>query len=252
MMLVKKSPADLLRLREACRLSRRALDEACAQVRPGISTAEIDRVAEAVIREHGGTPEFLGYHGYTHSTCISVNDEVVHGVPGERVIREGDLVSIDVGARLDGWVGDNAATILVGEGHAEDRRLSEATKAALDAAIETCRPGKRLSDVARAVEQTAVTTGFRVVRDFTGHGIGEEMHEAPDVPNYVDEHLLENDIVLEEGLCLAIEPMLVAGRPHVQILADGWTAVTCDGSRAAHWEDVVAVTKDGPRILTRP
>jgi methionyl aminopeptidase len=246
-----KTPTEVAALREACRVARGALDAACAAVRPGVRTAEVDAVAEAFIRAQGATPEFLGYHGYPASICISIDDEVVHGIPGDRVVREGDLVSVDVGARLDGWVGDNAATVLVGSVSAEARRLSDTTRECLERAIGACRPGARLSDVGRAVQSLAESRGFSVVREYAGHGIGSRMHEEPQVHNHVDRITLRHDLVLEPGLCIAIEPMLTAGRAAVRTTADGWTVVTRDRSLAAHWEDVVAVTEEGPMVLTR-
>ena len=181
-----------------------------------------------------------------------MNDEVVHGIPGPRMLFEGDLVSIDVGARLDGYVGDNARTVIVGEGGELARRLVDTAQECLVLAINACWPGGRLSDLGRAIQDHAEAQGFSVVRDYAGHGIGARMHEDPQVHNYVDEHTLSTDLVLEPGMCLAIEPMVVQGGSEVRVLDDQWTVVTADGSVAAHWEDVVAVTQDGPRILTRP
>jgi methionyl aminopeptidase len=247
-----KSRKEIGYLREAGRAARLALDAALGAVKPGVTTADVDEVTERTIRALGATPEFKGYRGYPASICISVNEEVVHGIPGRRVIREGDVVSVDVGARLHGWVGDNAATVIVGPAAPEADRLSGVGRECLERAIEQCVPGKRLSDIGRAVQGHAESRGFGVVRDLTGHGIGSKMHEEPHVYNYVDAETLRHDRVLEEGMCLAIEPMLVAGRVAVKTLADGWTVVTKDGSLAVHWEDVVAVTADGPVVLTRP
>jgi methionyl aminopeptidase len=246
-----KTRPEIARLREAGRVARIALDAAIAAVRPGVRTSDVDAEAERVILAHGATPEFKGYHGYPASTCISVNDEVVHGIPGSRVIREGDLVSIDVGARLEGYVGDNAATVPVGAVAPRAKQVCDTARECLEKAVKECRPGKRLSDIGRAVQRHAEARGFSVVRDYAGHGIGVRMHEDPTVHNYVDASVLRRDRVLEPGLCIAIEPMVTAGRPGVRTLPDEWTVVTIDGSVAAHWEDVVAVTEDGPLVLTR-
>jgi methionyl aminopeptidase len=250
-MIVLKSPREIGILREAGRIARLALDAATAMARPGVSTAEIDAEVERVIREHGATPEFKGYHGYPASACISVNDQVVHGIPGSRRLKEGDVVGIDVGARWKGYVGDNAATVAVGRVSEDARRLIETTRECLERAVKECLPGRRLSDIGRAVQSLAESRGFTLVRDYAGHGIGARMHEDPQVPNYVDEHTLKRDLVLKEGLCIAIEPMLNAGGPEVRVLDDDWTVVTKDGSLSAHWEDSVAVTVDGPVVLTR-
>jgi methionyl aminopeptidase len=250
-MIVLKSPREIGLLREAGRIARLALDAATAMARPGVTTAEIDAEVERLIRAQGATPEFKGYHGYPASACISVNDEVVHGIPGSRRLKEGDIVGIDVGARWKGYVGDNAATVAVGRVSEDARRLIETTRECLELAVRECLPGRRLSDIGRAVQGHAEARGFTLVREYAGHGIGARMHEDPQVPNYVDEHTLRRDVVLKEGLCLAIEPMLNAGGPDVRVLDDDWTVVTRDGSLSAHWEDSVAVTKDGPVVLTR-
>ncbi len=250
-MIVYKSPREIETMREAGRVARLALDAARACVKPGVSTLDIDAEVERVIRSHGATPEFKGYHGYPASSCISVNDQVVHGIPSARRLKEGDIVGIDVGARLKGYVGDNAATICVGKVSADARRLVETTRECLEAAVEVCVPGKRLSDVGRAVQVLAEARGFSLVREYAGHGIGSRMHEDPSVPNYVDAATLKRDLVFREGLCIAIEPMLNAGSADVRTLDDDWTVVTQDGSLSAHWEDTIAITKDGPMVLTR-
>jgi len=250
-MIVYKSPREIETMREAGRVARLALDAARAMVKPGVSTLDIDAEVERVIRSHGATPEFKGYHGYPASSCISVNEQVVHGIPSGRRLKDGDIVGIDVGARLKGYVGDNAATICVGKVTPEARRLVETTRECLEAAVEMCVPGKKLSDVGRAVQSLAEARGFTLVREYSGHGIGTRMHEDPSVPNYVDAATLKRDLVFREGLCIAIEPMLNAGAADVRTLDDDWTVVTQDGSLSAHWEDTIAITKDGPMVLTR-
>jgi methionyl aminopeptidase len=249
--IVYKSPREIDAMREAGRIARVALDAAKAMVRPGVTTAEIDAEVERVIRAHGATPEFKGYHGYPASSCISVNDEVVHGIPGSRRLKDGDIVGIDVGARIRGYVGDNAATVPVGKASAAATRLVETTRECLELAVAECVPGRRLSDIGRAVQSHAEERGFALVREYAGHGIGMRMHEDPQVPNYVDAATLRRDLVLKDGLCIAIEPMLNAGGAGVRTLDDDWTVVTTDGSLSAHWEDSVAITKDGPLVLTR-
>ena len=250
-MIVLKSKREIDLLREAGRIARAALDAAVSMAKPGVSTSEIDVEVERVIRSLGAVPEFKGYHGYPASSCISVNDEVVHGIPGGRRLETGDIVGIDVGARFKGFVGDNAATVPIGKVAAKAQKLVDTTRECLEAAVKECLPGRRLSDIGRAVQTIAEARGFSLVRDYAGHGIGTRMHEDPQVPNYVDAATMKRDVVLKEGLCIAIEPMLNAGGPEVRTLDDGWTVVTEDGSLSAHWEDSVAVTKDGPLVLTR-
>ena len=250
-MIVLKSPREIECLREAGRIARVALDAAKAMVRPGVSTAEIDAEVERVIRSQGATPEFKGYRGYPASSCISVNEEVVHGIPGARRLKAGDIVGIDVGARIKNFVGDNAATVPVGEVAPAAIRLVETTRECLERGVAQCAPGRRLSDIGRAVQEHAEARGYSLVREYAGHGIGTRMHEEPQVPNYVDAGTLRRDVVLKEGMCLAIEPMLNVGSAEVVVLDDDWTVVTKDGSLSAHWEDSVAVTKDGPLVLTR-
>jgi methionyl aminopeptidase len=249
--IVLKSKREIDLLREAGRIARVALDAAVAMAKPGVTTAEIDLEVERVIKSFGAVPEFKGYHGYPASSCISVNDEVVHGIPGGRRLEAGDIVGIDVGARFKGFVGDNAATVPIGKVAPKAQRLVDTTRECLEAAVKECLPGRRLSDIGRAVQTIAESRGYSLVRDYAGHGIGTRMHEDPQVPNYVDAATMKRDVVLKEGLCIAIEPMLNAGGPEVRTLKDGWTVVTEDGSLSAHWEDSVAVTKDGPLVLTR-
>lgn len=216
--------------------------------RPGVSTAELDRIARDVLERRGATSNFLGYHGYPAVICASVNDEVIHGIPGDRPLEAGDLLSVDCGAVVDGWHGDAAFTMGIGVVDDEAARLLEVAERALAAAVAAMVPGGRLGDVSAAVQDVVESSGLEVVRDYCGHGIGRRMHEEPDVPNY---GRAGRGPRLAAGNVLAIEPMLTAGAPELQVLADGWTVVTVDGGRAAHVEHTVAVTDDGPEILTR-
>lgn len=244
-----KSADDLARMRDAGRVVRTVLDEVAGAAVAGVSTAELDRLAEARTRELGAVPAFKGYLGYPASVCISVNDEVVHGIPSEkRILRDGDLVGLDFGAVLGGFHGDAAETVLVGQGSPEAIRLVAATRAALAAGVAAALPGGRIGDIGAAVQRAAESAGFAIVRDFVGHGIGRKLHEAPQVPNFGQPG---TGAWLRPGLVLAIEPMVNAGLPGVRTLEDGWTAVTEDGSLSAHFEHTVAVTEAGPEILTR-
>jgi methionyl aminopeptidase len=224
-----------------------------SELKPGVSTAHLDRIAEAHIRRSGGTPSFKGYAGinprrpFPGSVCISIDDEIVHGVPGDRVIREGSLVSIDAGAIVDGWHGDAARTFYVGEPPAEVRQLIDDTRAAMMAGIAAAVPGNHIEDISAAVEDVARPHGYGVIRQFVGHGIGTAMHEEPQVPNY---RTGRRGRKLEPGLCLAIEPMFTLGDYRAHILDDDWTVATVDGSLAAHFEHSIAVTEHGPEILT--
>jgi len=235
-------------MREAGRISARALRLVGEAVRVGVSTAELDALAEQAIREEGAVPAFKGYHGYPATLCTSVNEQIVHGIPSSRiVVADGDILSVDVGAVIDGYYGDNAATFPVGDVSAEAMRLMEVTKASLLAGIDQCVPGNRLHDIGHAVQSVAEAAGFSVVREYVGHGIGRAMHEDPNVPNYGTPG---TGPVLEPGMVFAIEPMVNAGTFETEALADGWTVVTRDGSLSAHFEHTVAVTESGPVILT--
>jgi methionyl aminopeptidase len=235
-------------MRAAGRLVGEVLTALSARVVPGVTTAELDELAEQLITSAGAVPAFKGYHGYPASICASINDEVIHGIPsGRRVLVEGDIVSIDVGASLEGYFGDSAVTLPVGHVSEEAATLLRVTEESLYKAIEKARPGARISDIGHAVQQHVESYGFSVVREFVGHGIGQRMHEEPQVPNYGDPGRGPR---LAEGMVLAIEPMVNAGKPAVKVLADGWTAVTRDKSLSAHFEHTVAVTADAPWILT--
>ena len=227
----------------------RTLDRVVAAVRPGVTTGELDRIAETSIRSEGAVPSFLGYHGFPGSVCTSTGAEVVHGIPGPRVVADGELLSIDCGAILDGWHGDAAVTVPVGECGEELLALSRVTEQALWAGIAACRPGGRLSDIGHAVESLVRPHGYGLLEEFTGHGIGTSMHEPPHVPNLAPRGPGKG-MKLVVGHVLAVEPMAVLGSPDVTELGDGWTVVTDDGRQAAHWEHTVAVTGDGPWVLT--
>jgi methionyl aminopeptidase len=246
--IVCRSASELERMREAGRLVGEVLTELAALVAPGVTTADLDAAAEKRILAAGAVPAFKGYHGYPATICASLNEEVIHGIPsGRRVLKAGDILSIDVGASLDGYFGDSAVTLPVGRVTEEAATLLRATEESLYKAIERVRPGARISDIGHAVQQHVEAFGFTVVREFVGHGIGQKMHEEPQVPNYGDPGRGPR---LAEGMVLAIEPMVNAGKASVKVLADGWTAVTRDGSLSAHFEHTVAVTAGDPWILT--
>jgi methionyl aminopeptidase len=244
-----KTPSQIGLMREAGLVVARALDAAVAAVAPGVSTAELDAIAEQVIRDAGAVPSFLGYHGFPATICASVNDEIVHGIPAAgRTLAAGDLISIDCGAILAGWHGDAARTVGVGEVSPEVAQLIEDCDRALWQGLARARAGARLSDISHAIEQSALAAGpYGIVAEYTGHGIGTEMHMDPPVPNYGRPG---RGPVLAEGMALAIEPMLNLGRPQARVLDDDWTVITADGSWSAHFEHTVAITADGPWVLT--
>jgi len=246
--IVRKSPSELEVMREAGRLSARALRIVGEAVKPGVTTEELDVLAETVIREGGGIPAFKGYHGFPKTLCTSVNAQVVHGIPSPLIVLgEGQILSVDVGAIVDGYYGDNAGTFPVGSIDSQARALLDATQASLAAGIEQCVVGNRLFDIGHAVQSVAEGAGFSVVREYVGHGIGRAMHEDPNVPNY---GTAGKGPRLETGMVFAIEPMVNAGGHQVESLADGWTVVTRDGSMSAHFEHTVAITEHGPMVLT--
>ena len=235
-------------MRSAGRLVGQVLTALSAVVAPGVTTADLDALAEQMIVDAGAIPAFKGYHGYPATICASVNDEVIHGIPsGKRILQAGDIISIDVGAALGGYYGDSAITLPVGPISEAAAKLLRVTDESLYKAIEVVKPGGRVSDIGHAVQAHVEAHGFSVVREFVGHGIGQQMHEDPQVPNYGEPGRGPR---LAEGMVLAIEPMVNAGKPAVKVLSDGWTAVTRDRSLAAHFEHTVAVTADGPWILT--
>ena len=244
-----KTPEQIAVMREAGLVVARTLRVLAAAVRPGVTTAELDGIAEAEIRGAGATPSFKGYHGYPATICTSVNEEIVHGIPSpRRSLRDGDIISIDCGAIVDGWHGDAALTVPVGEITQEDQALLDACEKALWAGIARARPGGRLGDVSSAVERSVTGSGrYGIVRQYTGHGIGSQMHMPPDIPNF---GMPGTGPWLVPGMALAIEPMITRGGEDTIELADGWSVVTADASRAAHFEHTVAITPDGPWVLT--
>lgn len=256
-MIIRKSPAELEKMRRAGLLVHSILTEMRRMIREGVSTLDLETAAERMIRDAGAKPAFKGYYvpaaggKYPFVLCTSINHEVVHGMPSEkRVLKSGDIISIDTGVQLDGYYGDSAITVAVGEISEQARKLMKVTEESLELAIAQVQAGNRLFDICGAVERHVTANGFSIVRDFVGHGIGTSLHEEPQVPNYVDRR--NENPRLKEGMVLAIEPMVNAGRPETHVLSDRWTAVTRDGSASAHFEHCVAVTSNGPWVLTRP
>jgi methionyl aminopeptidase len=255
--ITRKSPREIEKMRRAGRIVAEVLALIESELKPGVSTGHLDQLAERHIRDAGATPSFKGYLGgarygkgpraFPASTCISIDSEVVHGIPGDRTIRDGSLVSVDVGAILDGWHGDGARTFVVGSVDARARELVDATRLAMMAGIGAARAGARVGDISAAVEDVGIAHGFGIVRPFVGHGIGTDMHQEPQVPNY---RTGSRGAELQPGICLAIEPMFTLGSGDVYVEADGWTVNTADDSLAAHFEHTIAVTEDGPEILT--
>ena len=248
-MSVQKSWSELQTMARACRIVVDALDALEAAAVAGVTTREMDKIAREHIERAGARPAFLGYRGYPATLCISVNEEVVHGIPGARKLRDGDIVGLDLGCVVDGFFGDAARTVAVGRISEEAERLMRVTREALFAGIDVCHPGQRVGDIGHAVQTHAERHGYSVVREFVGHGIGTSLHEEPQVPNYGPPGRRER---LVAGMCLAIEPMVNVGRAEVEVLADGWTAITRDRSLSAHYELTVAVTQHGPWILSEP
>ena len=246
-MITIKNVEEIAVMRRAGRIVAEVFELMREKIRPGITTGELDMLAERLIRKRGAVPLFKGYHGFPGTLCMSVNEQVVHGIPGKRVLCEGDIVSIDVGARIDGFCGDAARTFAVGRIAPEVQTLLDTTERSLAAGIEKALVGNRIGDIANAVQTVAEAEGYGVVRDYTGHGIGRELHEAPDVPNYGTSG---RGLRLVSGMALAIEPMINMGTHQVRTLQDGWTVVTIDGKPSAHFENTVAITPDGPVVLT--
>lgn len=253
MAIITKSKTEREEMRAAGALVAEILEVLARAVRPGVTTGELDALAARELKRYGATSNFKGYHGglyFPGTICASVNEEVVHGIPGSRALKEGDIISIDFGAVYKGWNGDSAITVPVGKVSSEAERLLRVTQEALQQGIARARSGNRVQDIGRAIQQHVEAAGFSVVRQYVGHGIGREMHEEPQVPNYVDEH--QHNPLLRPGMVIAIEPMVNAGRAATRVLPDKWTVVTADGSLSAHFEHTVAITEGEPDILTLP
>jgi methionyl aminopeptidase len=251
-MITLKTPAEIAVMRKANQIVAEILEELAAHVRPGVTTGELDALAEQLTLKKGAKPAFKGYKPgdvvYPKTLCVSVNDEIVHGIPGGRKLKEGEIVGLDFGVVYEGFYGDSARTVPVGEISDKAKRLLKVTREALYAGIAQAKAGNRISDIARAVQETAEAAGFSVVTDFAGHGIGRRLHEDPQVPNYFRPGMPNPR--LREGMALAIEPMVNEGGPELEILSDGWTAVTADGKLSAHFEHSIAITDNGPEILS--
>ena len=247
-MIVLKTGRELKVMREACRISAAALKLIGNAVQPGVTTAELDEMAEKYILSQGATPNFKNYNGYPATACISINNEVIHGIPSKkRVIKSGDIVSVDLGAKFEGYHGDNAATFACGDVSEQAKRLMDTTRESLYEGIAAAVSGGRLGDIGHAIQQYVESRGYSVVRKFVGHGIGTQLHESPEVPNYGTPG---RGIRLMPGMTLAIEPMINAGGYDVKVMPDGWTVLTCDGSLSAHFEHTIVITPDGPQIMT--
>lgn len=247
-MIVLKTSRELSLMKEACRISAGALQLIGKSIEPGITTGELDRIAEKYILSQGAKPNFKGYSGYPATACISINNEVIHGIPSKsRKIKSGDIVSVDLGAAINGYNGDNAATFAVGEISEEAKRLIDATRESLYEGIKAAVAGGRIGDIGFAISKYVEARGFSVVREFVGHGVGTKLHEAPEVPNF---GIAGKGVRLLPGMTIAIEPMINAGLAGVKTMSDGWTVVTSDGSLSAHFEHTVAITSDGPQIMT--
>jgi methionyl aminopeptidase len=246
-----KNELEISKMKEAGSLNALVLEEIKEMIQPGITTQELDTVAETIIRDHGGIPTFKGYPGpypFPATLTISINEEMVHGIPSGRVLLEGDIVSVDCGTTLDGFIGDSAFTKGVGEVSKDKNRLIEVTRDSLFRGIEQMLPGKHIGDVSAAIQDHVEKNGFHVPRKYTGHGVGRQMHEPPQVPNF---GVPGQGMLLKEGMTIAIEPMVLVGTPKTRVLADQWTVISADRSLTAHYEHTVAVTKNGPLILTR-
>ncbi|MCM3762361.1 type I methionyl aminopeptidase [Alkalihalobacillus oceani] len=247
-MIICKTEREIEIMREAGKivaLTHQALKE---HIQPGISTKELDEIAEKLIRSHGATPSFKGYNGFTGSICASVNEELVHGIPGKRVLKDGDVISVDIGAYYNGYHGDSAWTYAVGEISAKDQELLDVTETALYKGLEEAKPGGRLSDISHAIQTYAEPLGYSIVREYVGHGVGQDLHEDPQIPHYGPPGKGPR---LKPGMVLAIEPMINAGSRYVRTLSDDWTVVTVDGKNCAHFEHTIAITESGFEILTK-
>jgi methionyl aminopeptidase len=246
-MIIIKSPREIEQLKRSNAIVAEVFEKLKGMIAPGITTKELDQIAEEYILSKGGRPAFKGYRGFPATLCISINEEVVHGIPGQRRLKEGDIVSLDVGVNFVGYFGDSAITLPVGEVDPEGKRLLEVTKKALTIGIEKAKIGNRLFDISYAIQRWVESHGFSVVRDFVGHGIGKDLHEEPQIPNFGAPHQGPR---LEKGMVLALEPMVNEGTYEVRVLSDGWTVVTADGKRSAHFEHTITITDDGAEILS--
>jgi methionyl aminopeptidase len=250
--IIVKDDSEIAIMRDAGRIVGLGLKLLQESVRPGISTGELDAIFEKHVRSSGATPTFKGYRGFPASLCVSINEEVVHGIPSaKRILKEGDIVSLDAGATYKGFVGDSAVTVGVGKISEKAQRLIDACRASLDAAIQVVGPGAKLSEIGRTVQEYAESRGYAVVKKYVGHGIGRSLHEDPQVPNFVGEEVSRYEVVLKPGYVIAIEPMLNEGTDDVKTLADDWTVVTKDKRLSAHFEHTIAVTKTGREVLTK-
>ncbi len=246
-MIIIKSPREIEQLKRSNAIVAEVFEKLKRMIAPGITTKELDQVAEEYILSKGGRPAFKGYRGFPATLCISINEEVVHGIPGQRRLKEGDIVSIDGGVNFGGYFGDSAITLPVGEVDPESKRLLEVTEKALTLGIEKAKIGNRLFDISYAIQRWVESRGFSVVRDFVGHGIGKDLHEEPQIPNFGSPHQGPR---LEKGMVFALEPMVNEGTYEVRVLSDGWTVVTADGKRSAHFEHTISITDDGAEILS--
>jgi len=246
-MIIIKSPREIEQLKRSNAIVAEVFEKLKGMIAPGITTKELDQVAEEYILSKGGRPAFKGYRGFPATLCISINEEVVHGIPGQRRLKEGDIVSIDGGVNFGGYFGDSAITLPVGEVDPESKRLLEVTEKALTLGIEKAKIGNRLFDISYAIQRWVESRGFSVVRDFVGHGIGKDLHEEPQIPNFGSPHQGPR---LEKGMVFALEPMVNEGTYEVRVLSDGWTVVTADGKRSAHFEHTISIADDGAEILS--
>lgn len=249
-MITLKSSREIELMRQAGKITAAARALAGEMVAPGVTTQEIDKAVHCYIKSQGAVPSFLNYNGYPASVCISVNDEVIHGIPGHRVLREGDIVSIDVGAYKNGFHGDCAATYACGQVSDEARRLIEVTRQSFYEGLKFAREGHRLPEISGAIQRYVESNGFSIVREYVGHGIGTKLHEAPEVPNYVDPRMGRPRLL--RGMTIAVEPMVNAGKAGVKVLPDGWTVKTADGRLSAHYENTILITDGEPELLTDP
>ncbi|WP_100374463.1 type I methionyl aminopeptidase [Bacillus sp. FJAT-45037] len=247
-MIICKTERELDIMREAGRIVALAHQELRKHIKPGVTTKQLDEIAEKLIRSHGATPSFKGYNGFTGSICASVNEELVHGIPGSRVLKDGDVISVDIGAKLNGYHGDSAWTYAVGAISDEDQQLLDVTEAALFKGLEQAKAGERLSNISHAIQSYAEPFGFSIVREYVGHGVGQDLHEDPQIPHYGPPGKGPR---LKPGMVLAVEPMINAGSRYVRTLADNWTVVTVDGKNCAHFEHTIAITEAGYEILTK-